>query len=431
MNSVFVTLLAGIAGSVLAQPTSAADAVKNKENVLYSFCSQANCADGANPVASLTDVNGILYGTTSVGGVAGCKGYGCGTVFSVDPNTGVENVLYSFCSQAKCADGWGPEASLTSMNGMLYGTTAAGGTYDYGTAFSINPITGTETVLHSFCSQDNCTDGQQPLSGLVNVKGKLYGTTLYGGANCGDSILCGTVFALDPNTGAETVVYSFCSQSNCFDGANPAAGLINVKGALYGTTDLGGKWEGGTAFSLDEKSGVEKVLYSFCSRENCTDGGNPQADLVDVKGTLYGTTPYGGANCQSSGGCGTVFAVDANTGAETVLYSFGNQQNATDGASPYAGVLDVKGLLYGTTAYGGANCQGSGGCGTVFALDPNTGGETVAYSFCSQESCIDGANPSAALIAVNHNLYSTTGNGGVAGCYGSGCGTVFVLRKRR
>ncbi|HEX4079334.1 MAG TPA: choice-of-anchor tandem repeat GloVer-containing protein [Rhizomicrobium sp.] len=204
-----------------------------------------------------------------------------------------------------------------------------------------------------------------------------------------------------------------------------------MKGTLYGTTALGGKWDGGTVFSLDEKSGAEKVLYSFCSRENCTDGGYPDASVIDVNGALYGTTPYGGANCQSNGGCGTVFALNPGTGAETVVYSFGSQQSAIDGANPYASVVDVEGTLFGTTAYGGANCRSSGGCGTVFAVDPMTGGETVSYSFCSHKDCTDGANPAAGLIAVNHKLYGTTADGGIAGCYGSGCGTLFVLKEKR
>jgi uncharacterized repeat protein (TIGR03803 family) len=63
------------------------------------------------------------------------------------------------------------------------------------------------------------------------VKGKLYGTTESVGANGG-----GTVFSFDPNTGTETVLYSFCGQENYADGFVPGAGLLNVKGILYGTT---------------------------------------------------------------------------------------------------------------------------------------------------------------------------------------------------
>jgi uncharacterized repeat protein (TIGR03803 family) len=111
-------------------------------------------------------------------------------------------------------------------------------------------------------------------------------------------------FSLDPNTGKETVVYSFCSQKKCADGTLPKGGLIDVKGTLYGTTGLGGAYGGGTVFSLDPSTGKETVLYSFCRKKNCTDGWLPSASLVDVKGILYGTTDGGGAY-----EVGTVFAV--------------------------------------------------------------------------------------------------------------------------
>ena len=101
------------------------DAWAATESVIYSFQGQP---DGWYPTAGLVDVNGMLYGTTARGGSSGCNGLGCGTIFSVDPSTGAETVVYSFCSRRKCADGASPNASLTDVNGVLYGTTRSGGT---------------------------------------------------------------------------------------------------------------------------------------------------------------------------------------------------------------------------------------------------------------------------------------------------------------
>jgi uncharacterized repeat protein (TIGR03803 family) len=51
----------------------------------------------------------------------------------------VESVVYSFCTQQNCTDGAQPSADLIYVNGTFYGTTEYGGTYDYGTVFSIIP----------------------------------------------------------------------------------------------------------------------------------------------------------------------------------------------------------------------------------------------------------------------------------------------------
>jgi RHS repeat-associated protein len=320
-------------------------------------------------------------------------------------------VLYSFCSASNCTDGESPVAGLIrDAAGNLYGTTPQGGTgsnNDGGTVFKVD-TTGHETVLYNFCSASNCTDGEQPQAGLIrDASGNLYGTTEYGGANG-----AGTVFKVDA-TGHETVLYSFCSE--CTNGANPVAGLIqDASGNLYGTTEYGGPYAAGTVFKVDT-TGHETVLYSFCPSGCSGDGKNPLAGLVqDVAGNLYGTTYDGGAN-----DVGTVFKVDT-AGHETVLYSFCSASNCTDGEYPYAGLMqDAAGNLYGTTAGGGASNNG-----TVFEVDI-AGHETALYSFCSASNCTDGAIPKAGLIQdAMGNLYGTTTGGGA-----NGYGTVFKVES--
>ena len=313
------------------------------EKVLYSF--GGGSGDGAGPEASLIDVNGTLYGTTFYGGAHGYATYPAGTVFSVT-TSGAEKMLYSFGGSS--AEAFGPYADLIDVKGTLYGTTYDGGSYYAGTVFSVT-TTGTEKVLHGF---GRGTDGSQPVAGLINVKGVLYGTTPTGGA---DGI--GAVFSVT-RAGAEKVTHSFSGRP---DGENPDAALVNVKGTLYGAAATGGQYSGGTVFSVTT-TGKEKTLYSFCSKHMCADGSDPEAALIDVDGTLYGTTNYGGdAGCGRIG-CGTVFSV-TTTGKEKVLHTFGSR--SADGANPYAALINVNGALYGTTAGGGAN-----GDGTVFSVSP-------------------------------------------------------------
>src|SRR5256885_2264691 len=81
----------------------------------------------------------------------------------------------------------------------------------------------------------------------------------------------------------------------------------------------GGFYGDGTVFSLDPATGAETVLYFFCQKgEFCLDGSSPWGGLIDVKGKLYGTTVYGG-DTSCNGGCGTVFSLNRDTGKEKVL----------------------------------------------------------------------------------------------------------------
>jgi uncharacterized repeat protein (TIGR03803 family) len=124
--------------------------------------------------------------------------------------------------------------------------------------------TGHETVLYKFCSVANCADGNYPAAGLVqDPAGNLFGTAEFGGAN-GISNSGGTIFEVD-NAGHYTVLYSFCSAANCTDGEQPQAGLIlDAAGNLYGTTAAGGSSSPpicnlgtcGTVFELKASSGI-------------------------------------------------------------------------------------------------------------------------------------------------------------------------------
>ena len=310
---------------------------------LYTFCSQINCTDGAAPQAGLVQAtNGNFYGTTWDGGANNR-----GTVFEITP-TGQFTTLYSFCSQAGCADGANPEAGLVqATNGNLYGTTYWGGANTYGTVFEITPA-GQLTTLYSF---DYVDDGAFPQAGLVQATdGNIYGTTSDGGAG---GVAYGTVFEITP-AGQLTTLYAFC-QTDCSDGGEPYAGLVQAaNGNLYGTTSYGGNSSSnGTVFEIT-LAGQLTTLYSFCSQTNCTDGSYSSAGLIQASdGNLYGTTVEGGTN-----GYGTVFGVTP-AGQLTTLYAFG----LTDGAFPEGGLLQANGNLYGTTS-GGANRLD----GTIFSL---------------------------------------------------------------
>ncbi|MGC9993603.1 MAG: choice-of-anchor tandem repeat GloVer-containing protein [Candidatus Cybelea sp.] len=371
----------------------------------------------AHPLAALIDVDGMLYGTTPHGGRSlDCgKGFnGCGTVYQINEASGAIKVLFTFSG----GDGAAPYAGLVDVKGTLYGTTSEGGEYGCGAVYNIS-TTGTYTPVHSFgCGP---SDGKYPAADLIDVNGTLYGTTVEGGeCQLSSDEGCGTVYSIS-RSGSEKVLYNFGSgTTSASSGLYPSAGLIDVNGILYGTTAAGGRSAGcgkdaggcGTVYSLSTM-GKEKVLHSFTG---ASDGAYPLAGLVDANGILYGTTRGGGHNskCKNEGGCGTVYSL-STTGKEKVLHSF---TGASDGAYPLAGLVDVNGILYGTTSYGGAAEDG-----TIFSIS-TAGVKTVLHSFAGGS---DGASPEAGLLDLAGALYGTTINGGGSKCHARGCGTVFEI----
>ena len=401
----------------------------SKEAVLWNFIPDPN---GANSTASLiSDPAGNLYGTTQAGGL-----HGWGSVFELSPRSGGgwdEAILYSFSGQS---DGGNPQAGLVMDGaGNLYGTAEIGGSFQgqcshggCGVVFELIPAsdgTWQRKVLHSFQGPD----GLYPASQLVlDSAGNLFGTTPYGGS-CGDPG-CGTVFELSSTTDGKwnfQTIYAFG------ENGNPQPNLLfDSAGNLYGTTIgfLSGQYFG-TVFELSpgtKGQWSEDVLYVFCSQTHCSDGAGPTGNLAfDQAGNLYGATLEGGT--QNEGGRGVVFELVRGSGgswSEKVLYAF---HGGKDGAGPRGGVLfDATGNLYGTTIFGGTNCLAHYGCGTVFELTPSSSGwtETIIHDFSAGD---DGRTPWAGLMKDGEgNLYGTTVVSGTAPDFGGG-GTMFELTQ--
>jgi uncharacterized repeat protein (TIGR03803 family) len=374
--------------------------------------------------------DGNFYGTTEYNGADSG-----GTAFRVTPSGSVK-VLHNFCAEQDCRDGEYAVAGLLQANdGSIYGTTSLGGASNFGTVFKMTPA-GKLSTLYSFCSQAGCTDGEYPEAGLIQgTDGNLYGEAVNGGAfggGCG-SYGCGTLFKITPQ-GTLTTLYTFCVQpnDNCTDGELPIGGLIQgTDGSFYGTTASGGNSETcangcGTVFRLTTE-GVLTTLYTFCSLQNCADGVSPHSGVIEGSdGNFYGTTSAGGMQyCGPYGaGCGTVFRITAE-GALTTLHAFDD----TDGAQVFAGVAQgTDGNFYGTTYSGGAYDSCFGTCGTIFEITPS-GQLTTLYNFCSQANCADGDNPLAGLAqGTDGKFYGTTYQGGMDSFTCTfGCGTIFSV----
>jgi len=140
----------------------------------------------------------------------------------------------------------------------------------------------------------------------------------------------------------------------------------------------------------------------------------PAGSLIQgADGNFYGIASYGNNPFCFGVGCGQFFKISPQ-GMLTILYNFCSQTGCADGGSPTALVQAADGTFYGTTENGGnTNCYG--GCGTVFKIT-SSGILTTLYSFCSQQNCNDGTNPTGLLLATDGQFYGTTAFGGLSEC---------------
>jgi uncharacterized repeat protein (TIGR03803 family) len=268
---------------------------QNQEKQLYLFHGGTD-AQGAY-TDLIRDSKGNLYGTGIIGGA-----YNCGAVYRVT-RTGIESVLYSFtCGN----DGAYPTAVLASdEQGNLYGTTQAGGTYNQGVVFKLDP-NNNETVLYTFTGG---ADGASPMAGVTRSKsGNLFGTAYIGGAYG-----YGAVYEIS-GSGEFSVLYSFTGGADGYAPQGPVT-YNEQNSTLYSSAYYSAGRRGfGTVFALDLQ-GHFNVLHSFTGRK---DGGAPSAKItLDAAGNLYSTTPIGGPRNKNGAcpdykgqfGCGIVYKI--------------------------------------------------------------------------------------------------------------------------
>ena len=227
---------------------------------VYAFCAASGCPDGVDPWLGnvIADAAGNLYGTAMGGGA-----HGAGVVFALSPDghgAWSERVLHSFCSFANCADGQGPVGSLLQDGaGNLFGTTQHGDNncadgVSCGVVFRLAPGTPwREIVLHRFCKLSGCADGSGPRGDLLmDAQGTLFGATFTGGSQSS-----GTIFKLDQHF---HVLHSFCAQTNCADGEYPWGTIaMDAAGRIFGATQRGGANGYGDVFELAKQAQAKAV----------------------------------------------------------------------------------------------------------------------------------------------------------------------------
>ena len=386
------------ATTALAQPVI--------QGLLYKFGSSP---DGQNPYGSVVvGVGGALFGTTLNGGQDGS-----GTVFKINPDGSGYAVLHSFTNSPDGASPYA--SLVEGSDGMLYGTTYYGGTTNqgystaigngsgYGVVFKISPYGNDYAILHTFT---NAPDGVNPFAGLIQASdGMLYGTTLAGGtANLG------MAFRMNTDGSDYQILRSF---TNTPDGAEPAGRLLQASdGMLYGTTQGGGNGEGGTIFKMSPDGSNYQILDSLVA--GGSDGFSLQSGLIQGSdGELYGIASSSGFyGTESPPYPGTIFMISTNGTGFTVLHTF---VGGSDGAVPYGTLTQGLGnALYGTTYAGGTNVLGTifeinlGGGGYNVLYD-------FSYANGEYPSCtlVPGTASDGSGVFYGTTLGGGTGNGTV------------------
>lgn len=278
---------------------------------------------------------------------------------------------------------------IEGADGKLYGTTVSGGANaGNGVVYTMERDGTGYTALHHFAGQPS--DGGQSVAALTESAGVLFGITANGGSANG-----GVAFKLNRDGSSYSVLHQFGSVPN--DGSNLHAGiLVGSDGMLYGATRMGGTFGAGTLFKMNTDGSSYSVFYNFTG---ASDGAQPRGTLIEISNRLYGTMSNAG-----EAGRGVVFAINKDGSDFAVLHAFGG--GPVDGADSWSGLLrGSDGSLYGTTRAGG-----SAGQGIVFKVNTDGSGYEALHHFGSSN---DGQQPWAGLVeGQDGKLYGAARNGG-------------------
>jgi uncharacterized repeat protein (TIGR03803 family) len=372
-----------IARAAMAALAIAASGMPAAQAATFTVLHNFDDRHGATPIGALVlDAAGNVYGTTSEGGR-----YGHGTLFQLAQGT--FRTLHNFRGGS---DGAAPLGGLlVGADGKrLYGTTSTGGMADAGTVFEMD-AGGTYRVVAAF---DGGAQGRNVQAGLAqDAAGLLYGATMMGGDPQSGF---GTIFRLDPASGAITTLHTFLGD----DGAWPVATPLLANGLLHGTG-----W-GGTVFTM----GMDGSGYTRLGSATNEDGYFAAGQTADASGNYWGVAMNGHGS-----DTGDLFRIDAGQDFSYV-FDF-DDEDLHVGANPTGTlVLGRDGRLYGTTRRGGpGDCR----CGTVFGYDTATGQLATLHAFTGT----DGAEPWAGLVQDGAgNFYGVTQSGGK-----HGAGTLFRI----
>ncbi len=405
-------------GAVLL--VSASMAAAQQFSVLHRF--EGYPSDGARPVyGPLALHDGYLYGTTEHGGSQSTGGTyierGGGTVFRIRTDGADYEMLHDF--QLSTTDGLYPKGQPIVHNGKLYGMTNLGGDNGSGgsasgTIYTMDLDGDNFDLLHSFNggAGDGSLPYTEPAAGQDGGVDYLYGMTKSGG-----TYGKGVIFRIGIDGAGYTNLHEFNGGDDPGDdpddGREPWGSVTLHDNMLYGMTRHGGDEDKGTLFRMNIDGTGYTRLHEF---DYPPDGQQPFGRPIVHDNQLFGMCLNGG---NVNPAWGIVFRSDLDGGNYQIIHHF--EGDPDGGRSPHGHLIELDGLLYGMSLWGGEF-----GRGDVFSIDPDTGEYTNIHSFTAWDSP-DGADPYGSLTTDGRYLYGMTADGGLAVPHENYGGVIFKI----
>jgi uncharacterized repeat protein (TIGR03803 family) len=329
----------------------------NTDGTGYRLLKELETTTGANPYGGFIVKDNFLYATATNGGRDGF-----GTLFQIAKDGTNFKVLRDFGS----GGGGSPFGTLNINNSVIFG-------YAGNFIFGINTDGNNFSLLKDFSIYND--DGRDPSGQLLVKDNKLFGH-IRGGKNN-----YGVVFTMNFDGSSYEKIIDFTSTNK---GYEPSGSQEFLASKLYGVTRAGGDQNAGTVYSIDTLGTNFTIRHNFDGKN----GAYPESSLNLEGNSFYGVTTMGGPDFS-----GVLFSLDTTDFIYKVHVNFDGPSN---GSFPSGSLIEVNGLLYGMTSYGGADNKG-----TIFEYNLNT--QSLKTIFAFQET--DAQIPRGSLINYDNKLY--------------------------
>lgn len=369
------------------------------QNVLSKKLMFDSPIDGNAPYGKLLAAsNGKVYGTTATGGL-----HNMGTIFEYDRVNNVARKIYDLYNDVPGRNGSESRSTLIEVNGKFYGITAFGGTSGFGTIFEFDPLTHVYTKKIDF----NATIGSHPANLVLAPNGKMYGNIDIQGTSTPSLGIF--EYDLNSNTCVKKIDFPYSPSAT-------SAMLLANNGKLYCTINRG---TGGLLMEYDYVTNTLQAKIDFGTQLNFSGVGPTPMPMQATDGKIYGMVA-GGVGTNAGG---VLYQYDPVTNAFVVKVQF----DATTGNVPEGSLVQASnGKLYGTTSWGG-----SGNNGSLFEYDPvlnvltvkkyqNSSGGRYDMSFIEvpDAACTVTANitnnTGTTILNCSTNVINVTATGGLS-----------------